>query len=177
MENLYTPNCIRTFSGHYLDVFDPDPDKITIEDIAHSLAMQPRFGGHTKRFFSVAEHSMDVATFVPFELKLEALLHDASDAYIGDMPSPIKSRLPDFQRLEDNLMQVIAKKFGFGWPISDVVKDSDRICLEMEWDNCVLGEAYGFSTHSEIKRLFLWYYEKYSNPTKGFAGTYTPLKG
>ena len=54
-ENLYTPNCIRTFTGLYMNVFNPKPDMICIEDIAHALSQQPRFGGHLPRMYSVAQ--------------------------------------------------------------------------------------------------------------------------
>ncbi len=74
-ENLYTPDCIRTFSGQYVNVFAPDPDTILIEDIAHALSQQCRFGGHLPEFYSVAQHCVICALAVPPEHALSALLH------------------------------------------------------------------------------------------------------
>ena len=137
-ENLYTPDCIRTFSGQYVNVFDPDPDTILIEDIAHALSHQCRFGGHLPMYYSVAQHSVLCAVSAPSEHALAALLHDASEAYMLDIPSPIKNRLPEYKKLEDNLMQVIAKKFGFQYPLHEEVKKADKMLLEWEWDRFVL---------------------------------------
>jgi hypothetical protein len=123
MENLYTPHCIRTFTGIYINVFEPTPDMIDINDIAHALARISRFGGHLPidELYSVAQHSVYCSHLVSKERKLEALLHDGAEAYIGDLGSPIKKRLPDYKMLEDGLMKVIAKKFGFQYPISEEV--------------------------------------------------------
>ncbi len=133
-ENLYTPNCIRTFTGQYVNVFEPDPETIKIEDIAHSLARQCRFGGHLPNFYSVAQHSLNCAYITDNkELKLAALLHDASEAYLLDIPRPIKSGLTNYKEIEDKLMMVIANKFGFEYPLPVEVKKVDEIMLETEW--------------------------------------------
>jgi len=137
-ENLYTPNCIRTVSGQYVNIADPDPETIRIEDIAHALSQLPRFGGHLPRFYSVAQHSMACAELVEPELKLQALLHDASEAYLLDMPSPIKALLPEYQKLELRFMEVVAKKFGFAWPMAPAVVDADRHQLQLEWHEVML---------------------------------------
>src|SRR5687767_8990512 len=81
-ENLFIPKSIRVFSGAIVNVFDPDPATITIEDIAHALSMDCRFGGHLKKFYSVAEHSIHCsmqAHNAPDQLAM--LMHDASEAY------------------------------------------------------------------------------------------------
>jgi hypothetical protein len=134
-QDLYKPDCIRTYTGKYLDVFNPDPEQIDILDIAHALANTCRFGGHTREFYSVAQHSIMVAELVPPELKLQALMHDAAEAYLTDIPTPIKKRLPGYVELEDNLMKVIAARFGFDWPMADEVKAADKAELEYEWYN------------------------------------------
>ncbi|HET8885571.1 MAG TPA: hypothetical protein VFM70_04370 [Salinimicrobium sp.] len=138
MENLFKTDCIRTSSGIYINVFEPTEEMICIEDIAHSLAHQCRFGGHLPEFYSVAQHSVLCSLMVPEKLKLQALLHDASEAYLLDMPKPIKERLPDYKKIEDNLMQVIAKKFGFSYPLGKEVKAADGRLLEMEWNDLML---------------------------------------
>jgi hypothetical protein len=134
-ENLYTPDCIRTASGIYMNVFEPTPEMVCIEDIAHALTYQCRFGGHLPTFYSVAHHSLNCSYLIDEpELKLAALLHDASEAYLLDIPRPIKQRLRDYKEIEDGLMRVIANKFGFEWPLHPEVKKVDEIMLQLEWD-------------------------------------------
>lgn len=131
------PGLISTFSGGYLDINDPDPEMFLIKDIAHQLSMQPRFGGKLRRFYSVAQHSVGCALDVPMEHKLAALLHDASEAYICDIPSPVKAYLPDYKIIEDRIMRAIAIKFGFQYPLSKEVKDADEYMLQYEWSSMV----------------------------------------
>lgn len=142
-ENLYEPGCIRTRSGVYIDVFDPKPHQILIEDIAHSLSHQCRFGGHLDHFYSVAQHSVYCSRygFENRDRKLQLLMHDASEAYLLDMPKPIKDRLPDYVEVEKNLMNMIAKKFGFEWPLDEFGKHVDRSMMELEWRLFVTGET------------------------------------
>lgn len=141
---------IRTFSGMYINVFDPNPEDIIIEDIAHALSNQCRFGGHVKRFYSVAQHCVFCSDLASPRLRLQALLHDASEAYLVDIPSPIKSELCNYKEIEHNLMLVISKKFGFDFPMDDEVKEIDRYALEFEWNNLVI------SDNSEIVSLSSW---------------------
>ena len=140
-ENLYTKDSIRTHSGKYVNVFDPDPRTIVMEDIAHSLSNQCRFGGHLPRFYSVAQHCINCVQHVPDELRLQVLLHDASEAYLMDIPKPIKEGLPEYKRIENQLMIVIANKFGFEYPMSDKVKSVDKVICEVEWNEIMLGRA------------------------------------
>ncbi|MEM4379972.1 MAG: hypothetical protein QXL01_04720, partial [Thermoplasmatales archaeon] len=79
---------IETYSGKKFDYLAQS--ELDIEDIAHALSNLCRFNGHTRVFYSVAEHSVNVSSMVPPELKIAALLHDAAEAYIGDVPSPLK---------------------------------------------------------------------------------------
>lgn len=156
-ENLYEPNCIRTFSGKYINVFDPNPDDIVIEDIAHALSNIPRFGGHLPKFYSVAQHSIKCAEYINFDFKLEALMHDASEAYLLDVPKPIKEGLPDYIRVEENLQKVICEKFGLTFPMSKEVKAVDKTMLEYEWVNLMLGEGEPLKvfSHKYAKQRFL----------------------
>jgi hypothetical protein len=141
MENLYTPNCIRTVSGIYINVFKPTMDMICIEDIAHALSYQCRFGGHLPRFYSVAQHSLNCCYLIDDnKLKLAALLHDASEAYLLDIPSPIKQGLSNYKEIEDRLMNLIAEKFGFEYPLHPEVKKVDAIMLQKEWDCLMLNK-------------------------------------
>ena len=132
-ENLYTPNSIRTFTGIYMNVFEPTIDMIRIEDIAHSLSMQCRFGGHLPEFYSVAQHSYLVSKILPKKHALAGLLHDASEAYLIDFASPIKHNINGYYELEDRLMKLIAEKFEFEYPLSKQVKEADKGLLHYEW--------------------------------------------
>lgn len=136
-ENVYTKNSIRTFTGLYFDLSIMDPETITIEDIAHGLAHTARFAGQLKNFYSVAQHSFCTYQNASPENKLAALLHDASEAYIGDMPSPFKCMMPDYKKIEYRLMETIACKFGFPFPLADEIKDIDRFMLQIEWNGLV----------------------------------------
>jgi hypothetical protein len=137
-ENLYTPNCIRTFTGIYVNVFEPTMEMIFIEDIAHALSNQCRFGGHLPQFYSVAQHSTAMSTKMHKKHKLAALLHDASEAYLLDIPSPIKKGLSNYKEIEDRLMILIAEKFGFQYPLHEKVKEVDEYMLQWEWSSLML---------------------------------------
>ena len=124
-------NFISTYSGIKFYPFDPKPEQIKIDDIAHALSMTPRFGGHGNRFYSVAEHSVYIATYVldyseDPELSLYGLLHDASEAYCTDIPSPIKEGLPDYQFLEKNIMNTVEEAFGLQRGMPEIVHDLDK---------------------------------------------------
>lgn len=133
--NLHAGDCIRTYSGLYMDVFNPTPEMIAIEDIAHALSNLCRFGGHTPYFYSVAQHSVICSKRVHPEFQLQALLHDASEAYLLDVPRPIKRKLTNYKQIEDSLMKVIAEKFGFQYPFDEVIKTVDNDVLEFEFVN------------------------------------------
>lgn len=122
---------IRTFTGRKFYLFDPRYTDIAIEDIAHSLAHTSRFGGHLPHFYSVAEHSILVASLVPDPHKLEALLHDAAEAYIGDIVRPLKYAVPDIKGIEVYISGVIRDKFNIpSW--TPVVKAADEAMIAAE---------------------------------------------
>lgn len=122
---------IETFSGKQYHFLDPRMEDIDIEDIAISLANKCRFSGHTN-FFSVAEHSISVAHRLPPNLRLSGLLHDASEAYLGDIPSPLKAVLPDYRKLEKINEAAINQKFGITDSDWDLVKQADIKALYTE---------------------------------------------
>lgn len=108
---------LQTFTGRQFWPLDPDVEQIDIADIAHALSMQCRFGGHCLRFYSVAEHSVHVARFLARfgedpETQLWGLLHDAAEAYVVDLPRPLKRSLPEYERTEARLLRAIAARFG-----------------------------------------------------------------
>lgn len=156
---------IRTFTGTYIDVFEPKLELINIEDIAHSLSRQCRFGGHVINYYSVAEHSIWVAQRVPKDQKLAALLHDASEAYLVDIPKPIKRHFPQYNDMEDQMMKAISLKFGFQYPFHSSIKEADKAALQWEWDNKVLVDLDPQSNLSPqaAKLKFLDFFYQISN--------------
>jgi 5'-deoxynucleotidase YfbR-like HD superfamily hydrolase len=125
---------LQTFSGGRIYPLDPSPDQIDIEDIAHSLSMQIRFAGHIKRFWSVASHSIMVSQIVPAEHALQGLLHDASEAYLVDCPTPLKrtSMFAEYRAAEKRLQEMIYAKFGCNTVEHPSVKEADKIMLATE---------------------------------------------
>ncbi|WP_109372912.1 hypothetical protein [Proteus genomosp. 6] len=114
---------------YYLDVRIEDID---IQDIASGLANECRFNGQIDNFYSVAQHSVYVSYLVAPEYALEALLHDASEAYIKDLPSPLKKLLPEYKLIELRVEKMIRKKFGLPESKSDAVHFADLMMLATE---------------------------------------------
>lgn len=161
-ENLFEKGVIRTFSGIYFDILNPRPEMVFIEDIAHSLSMQPRFAGHTKRFLSVAEHCINCCNRSISAMKLEALLHDAAEAYILDIPSPIKRAIPDIYEIENRIYLAISQRFGIPNTISGYVKALDSEMLQYEWDNIVIRntESIQLMSQAKAKTQFLKHFKR-----------------
>jgi len=135
-DSLLNADFILTFTGKQVDVFNPKPEMFCIEDIAHALAHTCRFAGHTREFYSVAQHSFYVSQAMATpKKKLEALMHDASDAYLGDMPTPIKKHLDFFNSLEYSVMLAISRQFNFSWPMSEDVEQADKEAFKTEFKN------------------------------------------
>ncbi len=131
---------MQTRTGTWFYPLDPSLEEIHIEDIAHALANVCRFGGHTSKFYSVAQHSVLVSHWCPPEFALWGLLHDAAEAYIGDMTSPLKygselGRL--FGEAELRLLHTIVLRFKLGnWPMPPEVKQAD------DWILCAEGRDF-----------------------------------
>jgi uncharacterized protein len=143
---------IRTYTGQYVNIVNPDPKTILIEDIAHHLSLINRWCGASEEPISVAQHSMIVATLIQMyggtiEMQLAGLLHDASEAYMQDIPSPIKQLFPEYIKIEHNLMSVIAKKFGLKYPFPEEIKINDLKALQIEWKSCILQEICEYGVH------------------------------
>lgn len=132
------PDLFQTYTGKLIDFSNVRPEDIDIRDIAHGLAHITRFGGQAQNHITVAEHSLAVASIVPDVHKFSALMHDAAEAYLGDIPKPLKNLLPDYTRIEKYLMKIIAGKFGFEYPVPPIVKDADMQAIRREWQENVL---------------------------------------
>jgi 5'-deoxynucleotidase YfbR-like HD superfamily hydrolase len=130
---------LQTVSGRWVNPFEPDPAQLDIGDIARALANQCRFGGHCRAFYSVAQHSVHVSELIEqrggdTEDVFAALMHDASEAYLGDMPHPIKHRSPlgaSFREAEKHLERAIHERFGIK-DESPEIKRADRALLATE---------------------------------------------
>lgn len=123
---------LLTASGRHFDLIDPQPDQIHILDIAQALANEARYNGHTRYFYSVAQHSVLASTITTGQHAKEALLHDAAEAYLKDIPSPLKGLLPDYRAIEARVDAVIRPTFGLPARHSEQVKRADLILLATE---------------------------------------------
>ena len=144
--------------GHFMSTaaglpywpLDPRPEEVNIETIAHHLAMKVRWNGSVKRYYSVAEHSVYVSMFVPPEDALEALLHDGSEAYNGDLIRPLKydpEFSEPFRKVEHLNEAVIAERFGLRFPYPASVKKADEAVTAAEWDQIVIQGAVSAGMH------------------------------
>jgi hypothetical protein len=121
---------MQTFTGRRFYPLDPRSDEIDPADIAHALAHLCRYGGHVDRFYSVAEHCVLMSEWVEPQYALAALLHDATEAFVVDVPRPLKRQLPGYREIEDRLWGVIAIKYGLDLALPAQVKEADdRILL------------------------------------------------
>lgn len=123
---------ILTQSGQQFDLLRPTAAMINPVDIAHALSRLCRFNGHTRAHYSVAQHSLIVASLVPVEHQLVALLHDATEAYIGDMTRPLKAVMPEYQYVERQIWLAVCDRFDIQIDLPVCVKESDMVALATE---------------------------------------------
>jgi hypothetical protein len=124
-------------SGKRWYVMDPQAKDVDIQDIASALSKVCRFGGHTRHFYSVAQHCVLGAEMIKADLRnskaaFHFLLHDASEAYLVDIPRPVKQLMPTYKELEDMTQQVIAEKFNLDFPFPAYVHEVDNRMLVTE---------------------------------------------
>lgn len=131
----------RTYSGGVFHPLNPIAEEVTLDDIFIPLANTCRYNGGVRMglHYSVAEHSVHIARKLRADfpddpvLALQGLMHDAAEAYIGDMIRPVKSVFPEFRALEDRINRVIFEKFAIPYPWPAIIDEYDaRICLDEE---------------------------------------------
>jgi len=161
---------IHTFSGHEFWPMDPRASEVHIEDIAHALSMQCRYAGHGLQFYSVAEHSVMVASWLrdvgaPRAAILQGLLHDATEAYLVDVPRPVKAFLPGYKEAEAKVWVAVCRRYNLDLLISPWVHEADnRIIADEMAQNMVrpdpsydnpLGIDLKFWSPAEAKAAFM----------------------
>lgn len=139
MRQEYSPTVRRVVgptillhSGSYFDFLAPDACDFTIGDVANGLSMTCRFAGQCDRFYSVAEHSVIASWHVPERHAYDALMHDAAEAFVGDVAKPLKDLLGDFRDVEGRVETVVFKRFGVSNPLPAEVKEIDTVLLATE---------------------------------------------
>lgn len=143
MTNIRTPTSIETMNGHYVDLNNPSPAMVRLEDLAQGLATEGRYGGFLAKggeyidgIFSVAQHAVYVSHLVGDnpEAQLTALHHDDSEGLVHDMMTPAKRQLPDYQVMEDKIQTACYQRFGCVTTpeIMGLVHAADFDCLHME---------------------------------------------
>jgi uncharacterized protein len=155
---------ILTHSGQIFNLLDPAHSPIDINDIAHALSHLCRFTGHTREFYSVAQHSVHVSHLCHPANALAGLLHDAAEAYVGDVSSPLKSLLPEYRIIENRIQAAINCKFGAGPFTSaerDDVKHCDLVMLATERRDlmpAMLGDVWPIIKHipTRAERIQPW---------------------
>ena len=171
---------ITTYTGKHFDPVTPDKNLIDIRDIAHALSLICRGNGHVKTFFSVGQHCINAAKEAILRgysdrVILACLIHDAGEAYLSDVPRPVKPSMPEYNQLEDCLLNIIYEKF-LGSPLTEeeqrLVKsvDNDLLYYDLkELLNEVLDVPapslhislnYNFVQFDEIEQNFLALYEQ-----------------
>ncbi len=164
---------ISTKDGQFFDYNNPDRYDFDIEVIAHALSNLCRYGGHSRRFYSVAEHSVLVSTVVPSKLALCGLLHDASEAFVGDMPSPLKAMCGSYRTIENRVQAAIAEQFKLPYPFPHEIHVADKMLYKAErqqiapvpdnvWHTDIPAADVDIAAFSPkiAKRLFLDRYEE-----------------
>ena len=145
---------ILTVTGNHFDFIELKNNKIDIEEIAYALSNTCRFGGHCKQYYSVAQHSVLVAQRVPSWCYMDALFHDAAEAYLGDMPTPLKQLLPDYKNMTHKVEFWLQQKMGINIEQPEIKKaDLEVLAAEkrdlMPPDTCHWMVLDGITTPDE----------------------------
>lgn len=144
---------IQTFTGRAFWPLDPRPEEVEIADIAHALAHQCRYAGHVRRFYSVAEHSVLLARSVSPKNALWALLHDASEAYLVDLPRPVKREVRGYREAEAVVMLAICARFGLTVEMPQEVHLADGRILTDERQQAMAAPPMPWKAEEQVEPL------------------------
>lgn len=172
---------ITTYTGKHFDPANPDLSQVDIKDIAHALSLICRGNGHVRTFFSVGQHCINAAKEASARgysnrVILASLLHDAGEAYMSDVPRPLKAIMPEYVQTEEQLLSLIYEKF-FGSPLTEeetaLVKriDDDLLYYDLKelLNECSDGAEpelqielnYDFVPFEQVEEIYLRLYEQY----------------
>jgi 5'-deoxynucleotidase YfbR-like HD superfamily hydrolase len=144
---------MRTVSKVQFYPFDPLPGEIYIQDIARGLSNMCRFSGQVRRFYSVAQHSVHVSKICRPQSAMWGLLHDASEAYLSDVVSPLKKGLPEYRKVEKNVMLQVCKRFGLSTKMPEsVLRADNRAYFCEEWE--LRDMSYPSPSVNDLEREF-----------------------
>jgi len=152
-------NTIKLRSGLYLDLANPTAEQFTFSDIAGALSKICRFGGQVSRWYSVAEHSCHCACVaskrqLPFEVRRAALMHDAAEAFVGDVVKPLKIMLAEYSEIESRLERVIAAKFEVDFEThAEAIKDIDKVMLISERRKMIKPDGVAWQGEEHVQPL------------------------
>ena len=152
-------NTIRLRSGLYFDFIDPQPDQFTLEDIAGALSKICRFGGQANEFYSVAEHCVHCARQAEcdgnnLDTQAACLMHDAAEAFCGDVVKPLKVMLPQYAEIEERVEAVIAEKFCIDFRREkEIVREIDHAMLIAERLAMFTKDDVLWAGENEVRRL------------------------
>lgn len=169
---------ITTASGVRVVLLDPHPDTLLIEDIAHALSNICRYTGHTGSFYSVAQHSVLASLRVTdAKFALAALMHDASEAYLGDVSRPLKQLLGrKYADLEERFEERLAQKFRYPYPFPEQIRGVDSDLLETEYAQLLGMEEHPLHLGNKILDLVILPWEPHIAEQK-FLARYDELAG
>jgi hypothetical protein len=154
---------IITYSGRVYHPLRPRAEEVVIEDIANALAKLCRFGGHTRTHYSVAEHCVHVSHLVPHQYALQALLHDATEAYVVDVPTPVKMALGSvYSEIEHANWVAIAQALDVPVHMDPCVKEADRAMLAAERDQLLPagGPDWGILVKAPDVAIYGWDWQR-----------------
>jgi 5'-deoxynucleotidase YfbR-like HD superfamily hydrolase len=144
-----TKSSISVTGGQFFDLLEPAKSEYDIDTIATALSNICRYTGHVTRFYSVAEHSVLVSRIVPARFSLEGLLHDASEAFVGDVSSPLKKLLDRYQEIEYNIQEDVARRFGLQFPFPEEIHKADK---QLYWaERKMIAPAVDALWHKEFR--------------------------
>jgi len=153
-----------TFTGKAVNPVAPTVDMICLEDIATALSNNCRWGGHTEVPYSIAQHSVMVMAALEIflgkdctdEMRRQALIHDASEAYMCDIPAPLKQQMPEYEQIEEGLQKVIAERFGLLYPWHQYVHAADKASMVVLEAPICGKERDWFSYYDETEPYKSW---------------------